>query len=256
MSTTSLCGALLIGIATLGAGCAADATDELARDVGDGPPDIGARALPFTATRLLVEYDATVGLAAVRAVVDGTAWSRVDVYQSDGKPVLAMTTDAKLRGLGLDTAGLVSEAAPLRELMIAMRPDLYTVRGRSADGQAMYGLAKLSYALPRAPGILEPAADVEVSPYEDLRIVWKPVTAALDGAILPLSTYQVTVTRLGIPAEPFAGAERFSVSVPRGPTEMILPSAFLRPGAKYAIEVAAVAWTGNRTTTSVRFTTK
>jgi hypothetical protein len=198
-----------------------------------------ADTIPFSAVRLVIEFNSTDDDAGIVVFFDGEAWRDVRITGPDGGKILHVVARGAFRRLGLTEVALESEEPSLAEILAEFPEGTYTFRGTTVEGDKLIGTAVLSHDIPTAPTILTPTAGGTVDPANTV-ITWSPIPG--------LAGFQVIVEQdvLGV---------SLTIDLPASATSLKVPPEFLQPGLEYALEILAIGTSGNRTITETTFVT-
>lgn len=206
--------------------------------------------LPFSATKIFIEINATDGDAGLQIFLDAVGWERVRVFDLFGREI----ADFRARGgvakqgiteMALESAEPSFEEQPLEDFLERFPAGTYWFLGRTVDGDFLLGLAELTHDLPDGAVITYPEEDGVVSA-EGFSVEWEPVTTP--GGI-EIVAYQVIVER----HDPL---RVFSVELPSTATSVAIPAEFLEPETEYTVEVLAREVSGNQTISELDFETE
>jgi hypothetical protein len=199
---------------------------------------------------MIVEVNATDGDAGLQVFLDGEPWRSMTITSPDGRQMLAVNAEGRLKNFGLTE--LFSESSeppfdvfPLEEFKKLFAEGRYTFAGTTVKGQGLTGRATLTHDIPDGPEIVSPADGATVA-RDDLVARWKPVTTP---AGIDVAGYRAIVTR----EDPL---RVFSVDLRAGVNRVEVPEEFLEPGTEYELEVQAIEKSGNQTLTEVAFSVR
>jgi hypothetical protein len=209
-----------------------------------------ARPIPFEASDLFIEINATDGDAGLQMNLGGDEWRRLVLRDPSGRTIVGVNGRGRLRNYGLTDMSFESneppfDEVPFRRFRARFPEGRYTFRGTSVEGRRLVGSARLTHDIPARPNVLAPAEDTVVDPSANLVVRWEPVTRPRGIRIV---RYIVIVTE--------EDSER-EVSMDLGPraTSATIAPGFLARGREYAVEVLARERSGNQTITEVPFRT-
>jgi len=204
----------------------------------------GARqeVLEFDELRLFVEANASDGDAEVNLDFDSDVPLRcLDIYAPGGRHVLRLKSRDRER-LGL-RKGIIETPEPAPEEVFAAYPEgVYTIKGRSVDGELVLGEVSLSHSLPPAPVITSPAAGAEGVALAGLGAAWNAVPGAT-GYVLELER------------ESEEGEFALKADIPAGTTSFTFPPGWVLANTEYQLGVAVKGENGNVQVTEIQFTT-
>jgi hypothetical protein len=208
------------------------------------------RPIPFEASDLFIEINATDGDAGLQMNLGGDEWRRLIIRDPSGRPIVDVAGEGRLRNYGLTDLGFESNEPPFSEVPFrrfrARFPEgRYTFRGTSIEGRRLVGSDRLTHDIPARPRVLAPAEEAVVDPRANLVVRWEPVTRPQGIRIV---RYIVIVTEDGSEREQ-------SIDLTPGPASATIAPGFLVPGREYAVEVIARERSGNQTITEVPFRT-
>jgi hypothetical protein len=196
---------------------------------------------------MIVEVNATDGDAGLQVFLDGEPWRSMTISDPDGRAILAINAQGRLKNFGLTE--LFSESSeppfdvfPLEEFKALFPEGRYRFAGTTVKGARVMGRATLTHDIPDGPEIISPADGATVAP-DNAVAAWNPVTTP---AGIDVVGYRAIVTR----EDPL---RVFSVDFPASATSVTIPSEFLESGIEYKLEVHAIEASGNQTLTEISF---
>jgi hypothetical protein len=199
---------------------------------------------------MIVEVNATDGDAGLQLFLDGKRWRSMTISSPDGRTILAVNTEGRLRDFGLTE--LFSESSeppfdvfPLERFKALFPEGKYSFAGTTVEGQRLEGKATLTHDIPDGPEILSPTDGATVA-RDEVVARWEPVTTP---AGIDVVGYRAIVTR----EEPL---RVFSVDLPAAVNSVKVPAEFLESGTEYKLEVQAIEASGNQTLTEIAFVVK
>ncbi len=217
-------------------------------------------AVELPVTKLFIEHHATAGDTGVHGAFDGVDWQKLCVFDPRGKLVLQVEPRKQLKDLSISGIFFESREPPndevtIAELLARFPQGLYSVRGRSLEGERLTGAATFTHDIPAAPVVVFPQENGTV-PAAGFTVVWNHVTTTLAGAPLNRTGYEVIITK-DVADDP-NGFSRptFDVHVLPSVTRLTVPAEFLQPGTRYELEVLVLEVSGNQTITSLFFQTQ
>jgi Fibronectin type III domain len=221
----------------------------LASGGGEGAAAQG-RPIPFEASDLFIEINATDGDAGLQMNLGGDEWRRLIIRDPSGRAIVDVAGEGRLRNYGLTDLFWESNEPPFSEVPFrrfrARFPEgRYTFRGTSIEGRRLVGSDRLTHDIPTRPRVLAPTEDAVVDPAANLVVRWEPVTRPRGIRIV---RYFVIVTEEGSERE-------LSMELRPGATSATVAPGFLAPGRDYAVEVIGRERSGNQTITEVSFRT-
>ncbi|UCF88830.1 MAG: hypothetical protein JSV70_00830 [bacterium] len=215
----------------------------------------GAWAIPYSATKIIIEVNSTDGDAGIQIFLDGEGWSELEITDPNGAEILDIEAEGSIGMQGItelffESAEPSFDEQSLEELFELFPEGKYRFRGETVDGQPLKGKATLTHAIPAGPIILSPEEGEVVDP-GDVVIFWDPITDPLPGTWVPvdIAGYQVIVER----EEPTVLV--FRVDLPATAAQVTVPWEFLEAGTTYKVEVLAIEESGNQTITESEFET-
>ncbi len=214
---------------------------------GDQESTATAKPIRLDAATMIVEVDATAGDAGVQFFLDGEPWRSMAISGPNGRTLLEIDAEGRLKGWGLTE--LFSESneppfaeVPLEEFKLRFPEGRYTFVGTTVEGDKLVGAARLSHDIPDGPQIVSPADSATVDR--------KGVVARWGGPPEPpgidIGGYRVIVTR----EDPL---RIYSVDLPASARKVPISAAFLEPGTEYELEIQAIEESGNQTFTTIFF---
>jgi hypothetical protein len=191
---------------------------------------------------MIVEVNATDGDAGLQAFLDGEAWRTMTISGPDGRRVLSVEANGRLRRLGMTE--LFSESneptfakLPLRRFLRRFPEGRYHFAGTTVDGRRLVGSARLSHDIPAGPKIVSPRADSTV-PRAGAVAAWERVSGVVGYRAIVEREHPLRV---------------FNVDLPASVTRVAIPPEFLQPGVRYKLEVQSIARSGNQTISELEF---
>lgn len=196
---------------------------------------------------MIIEVNSTDRDAGIQVFLDGEPWKSMRITRPGGARILKVKAKGRLKGFGLTE--LFSESnepefgeLPLRKFKKRFPEGKYTFVGRTVEGQALRGKAKLSHDIPKGPDITFPTAGSEV-PADNLVASWEP---APESRRIDVVGYRAIVER----EHPL---RVFSVDLPASTTSVTIPPEFLQSGKKHKLELQAIEKSGNQTISELEF---
>jgi len=214
---------------------------------GDQQRKATAKPIRLDAATMIVEVDATAGDAGVQFFLDGEPWRSMAISGPNGRTLLEIDAEGRLKGWGLTE--LFSESneppfdeVPLEEFKQRFPEGRYTFVGTTVEGERLVGAARLSHDIPDGPEITSPADGATV----DRKGVFARWSGPPEPPGIEIVGYRVIVTR----EDPL---RVYSVDLPASARRVPIPSAFLEPGTEYELEIQAIEESGNQTFTTIFF---
>ena len=232
----------VIALALLGLGATAFRLDQTS--------NAASAPIPLAKATMIVEVNATDGDAGLQVFLDGEPWRSMTITSPDGRQMLAVNAEGRLKNFGLTE--LFSESSeppfdefPLEEFKKLFPEGRYTFAGTTVEGQRLTGRAILTHDIPDGPKIVSPTEGATVA-RDDFVARWRAVTTP---AGVDVVGYRAIVTR----EDPL---RVFSVDLRAGVNRVEVPEEFLEPGTEYKLEVQAIEKSGNQTLTEVAFSVR
>src|SRR5262245_5622560 len=207
-----------------------------------------AKAAPFEAARIFIEYNSTDNDLGFHVFLDAEEWKSIKIVNPAGATIFAVAGKGPYGRPRLGLSELSFEGAepslddfPLADLLALFPEGEYEFNGVTADGTQLTGTSIFSHAVPDGPSV---SSEVD---HDTIIIRWLPVTGPPPGfpnEKIEIVGYQVIV-------------EPFQVTLPASSTEVTLPREFaetLEPG-RHGFEVLAIDASGNQTITESSFDT-
>ncbi|HXE75196.1 MAG TPA: hypothetical protein VNN18_06130 [Candidatus Xenobia bacterium] len=215
-------------------------------------------AAPFSATKIFIEVNATDGDAGIQIFLDAEGWTRLEVFDPSGQPVLDFMAKGSgeqqgITELHLESAEPSFEDQTLAELFLLFPAGQYSFKGVTDEGKSLSGKATLSHILPAGPVIGSPAEGQVLNAGSPVVIDWEPVTTAFPGSSpgVNVVAYQVIVEQV----KP-QSVRVFSITLPSSTTQVQLPPELIQSNAEYKFEILAIDASGNQTITESFFKTQ
>ena len=211
-------------------------------------------------TKLIFEYNSTDVDTGVHGLFDTTGWSELCVYDPDGRQVLAVKPQGRLKDLTMGGIFFESREPPDTEMsqeeILANFPEgSYEVRATSFEGKGLTGTATLTHDIPQAPTITSPTEGAVVDS-ANLVVSWEPVTQTVNGGPVTITGYEVIVTKETEDDPHGFSLPVLSAHVLPSVTSLTVPTEFLEAGTEYELEVLALEESGNQTITVIFFETQ
>lgn len=221
----------------------------------------GRPAVQLPATKLIIEHNATDQDTGVHGLFDGVNWTKLCVYDPDGRQVLVVEPTGRLgkqsiSGIFFESAEPPNAVVSIEKLKQRFPEGRYSVRGLSQDGRRLRGGANFTHDIPRAPVITFPKKNGDPVSVSNLVVTWDHVTMTLDGKPLHRTGYEVIVTK-DVRDDPHGFSRPvLSVHVPPSVKSVTIPSEFLEPRTTYELEVLVLEEGGNQTISLRSFKTE
>jgi hypothetical protein len=197
---------------------------------------------------MIVEFNDTDDDIGIQPFADGDPWTRLAIFDPNGRKLLDVDPTGKLDRFGLTELFAETHEPELSELPLErfkkrFPAGTYRMRGETVEGQRLVGRAKLSHDIPNGPEIASPT-EGQMVPENDAVASWSPGTQP-DG--VQIDAYQVIVET------DEEDPRVFEADLPASVTSLKIPPEFLEPGP-YKIEVLAIEESGNQTISELLFT--
>ena len=159
--------------------------------------------IPFSRTKILIEFNATANDVGIQVLLDGEPWKRVTIFGPNKRRLLTITATGSLRKQGLTELFFESsepslDEVPLAEFLARFPAGVYEFEGVTVDGLELEGEAVLSHVIPAGPVIVSPVQSPDHSPMvnpRNLVIAWEPVTTSIKGQVPKLSAIRSSSSR-------------------------------------------------------------
>jgi len=268
MKTRNLC--LGAGIAALTAGPMAAVAD-----------DHDEEEIPWDVAEVFFELNDTDGDLGIHALIDGEAWKRLKIEDTDERSMLGVNVRSRLRRQGLTEIFFESAEPTFDELMpetfFSRFPEgTYEVEGITLEGDELESETEITHAMPAPPvptvnGIAaaaqcddeEPGYDAPVIDADEYVIAWDDVTTTHPSLGHPqgapglvVVNYQVVVEAEVETADGDEFESIFSVILPPNVTEMTIPEEFMGQADAFKYEVLAREESWNQTAIESCFLTE
>lgn len=213
-------------------------------------PQLSAATIPIDDARIRIELNATDEDVGIQLFLDADGWRRIKVFDPNGRKIVDLTAQGSVGTLGITELFFESEEPslddlPLDEFLALFPKGKYRIFGETAEGDKLFGKAKLTHALPEAPELVTPAEAAAVDPANTV-IAWNPVADPPGSEIV---LYEVIVERDD-------EVLIFDVKLPATIHSVTVPAEFMEPGTAYKVEVLAIESGGNQTITEREFSTQ
>lgn len=256
----ALAGLLVLAVTTMlvagprGSGASTQAADDQPAGA------LETKAVPIATAKLFIEYNSTDDDIGVHGAFDDHGWSRLSVFDPNGKPILAVKPQKQLKDLTVAGIFFESREPPSQEfsfedLKRRFPEGLYQVQGTTFDGRELTGAATFTHAVPAAPSVIFPTEGAVV-PIDGFAVEWEDVTATVDGRPVRITGYEIIVTRERNDDPHGFSRPVYDVHVPPDRNRLSVPAEFFEPGTAYELEVLALEESGNQTITVLFFTTQ
>ncbi|MCI0657052.1 MAG: hypothetical protein L0170_08270 [Acidobacteria bacterium] len=216
-------------------------------------------ALPFSQTRIIIEVNATDGDAGIQIFLDAEGWTRLEVFDPNGAPILDFSAEGSVEQQGItelffESAEPSFDEQTLDELFLLFPAGMYTFEGMTDDGKKLTGKATLTHAIPAGPEIISPEEGEVLDAGSAVVISWEPVTDPFPETDLAVNVvaYQVIVEQI----KPPSVHRVFSMTIPASTTQVTLPAELIQANGEYKFEVLAIEAGGNQTITESTFKTQ
>jgi len=214
--------------------------------------------IPFSRTKIIIEFNASAEDVGVQVLLDGDPWKRLMVFDPNERRILEITGRRSLSKQGFTELFFESSEPsladlPLEKFLARFPAGEYEFEGVTIDGTELQGTAVLTHVIPAGPEIVSPVSPNDDPPLVDpnnLVIEWKPVTETITGSDdIEITGYQVIVEQV----EP---RRIFSIDLPASAHSVRVPLGFLvQAGTLHKFEVLAIEAGGNQTITEGEFLT-
>jgi len=220
----------------------------------------GEPGISFADVKLLIEHNATAEDTGFQVFLDGEPWNRLKIEGPDGRSLLDVRAQGPLKSLGLTEFFFETNEPPNAEVsiedLLARFPEgQYEFEGRSIDGVAMTGKARLTHSIPKGPRIVSPLEGAVVDPSSTV-IRWDPVTESISDSPVEIVGYEVIITKPAAVPSPGFSKPVLSVHVSASTTSLTVPREFFEPATTYEFEVLALEVGGNQTISASSFSTR
>ena len=215
--------------------------------------------IPFSRTKILIEFNATANDVGIQVLLDGEPWKRVTIFSPDKRRLLTIASTGSLKKQGLTELFFESsepslDEVPLAEFLARFPAGVYEFEGVTVDGIELDGEAILTHVIPAGPVIVSPVSLTDEPPVVDpknLVIKWESVTETITSSTdIEIVGYQVIVEQV----EP---RRVLSIDLPALTTSVKVPREFfLQRNTLHKFEVLAIEASGNQTITEGAFVTK
>ena len=211
----------------------------------------GGQKVTIAAAKLYIEHNATDEDTGVHGAFDDHGWSKLCVFDPDGRQVLVVNPKNQLKDLTIAGIFFESREPPNSEFSIddlkeQFPEGKYRVRGINFDGTGLKGFATFTHDIPEAPEITAPKEDAVVA-VSGLVVTWDAVTATIDGGPVTITGYEVIITKEDHDDPNGFSRPVFDVHVPPNRNSLTVSDEFLEPGTEYELEVLALEASGNQT---------
>jgi hypothetical protein len=203
--------------------------------------EAASQPVRLAAATLIIEVNETDGDAGLQFFLDGEPWRSMTISDPNGRVVVDVDAEGRLRDWGLTE--LFSESneppfteVPLTEFLARFPAGRYSFVGETIEGEQLVGTARLSHDIPKGPEITSPADGATVN-RDGVVARWKapPEPAGID-----IVGYRVIATR----EDPL---RVYQVELPASARRVPIPAAFLQSGIEYELEIQAIEESGNWT---------
>jgi hypothetical protein len=218
------------------------------------------RETPFDEARLFFELNDTDGDLGIHALIDGSAWKRLEIDGPNDVVMLEVFVRNRLRKQGLTEFFFESAEPPFDELpptqFFKRFPEgVYDIGGLTLDGKELESEVTLSHVLAAPPENIQISGvdaaencDAEPLPSvsEPVTISWDPVTQSHPDIGTPNVAVEVEQYELILEIE--EPTERaMSIPLPPDVTSFEFPSDFIALSDAFKFEIIVRAVNGNQT---------
>jgi hypothetical protein len=206
-----------------------------------------AKPIQLEDATMIVEVNATDGDAGLQAFLDGEPWRSMTITSPDGKRIVGVSAEGRLKHFGLTELFTESNEPPFDELPLErfkrrFPAGKYRFAGRTIEGRRLVGMARLRHTIPDGPRITAPTEGATV-PRDAAVARWEPVA---ETGKVKISGYRVIVER----EDPL---RIFQAELPASATSVTIPPEYLEPGPTYKIEIQSIDRSGNQTISELEF---
>jgi hypothetical protein len=209
-----------------------------------------AAQLPFSAAKIIFEFNSSGPDLGIQVFLDGEPWNEIKIVDPKGNTILEIEAEGRLRNFGLTELFAESnepnfeDVAP-EDILARFPAGVYRFFGTTVEGDRLVGRARLTHAIPDGPSNVS----AQLGPGNTLVISWvaPPLVSSLTGLPINIVGYQVIVERAD--NDQLGAAPRiFDVKLPKV-THVTVPPEFLEPGKEYKFEVLVIEAGGNQSIT-------
>jgi len=224
---------------------------------GMAPASWAAEEVPFSISKMIIEFNATADDVGVQVLLDGEPWKKLAIFSPTGRRILDVAPRRSLQLQGLTELFFESsepslDDLPLADFLARFPAGIYEFEGETVDGVKMEGEATFTHVIPAGPEIVSPVSFTQDPPVVDpdsLVIEWEPVTTTIASGALTIAGYQVIV-------EQVTPLRVLSLALPAAVTSVVIPPEFfVQLGTLHKFEVLAIEAGGNQTITEGEFVT-
>ncbi len=235
--------------------------------------DDDEEVIPYDEAEVFFELNNTDGDLGIHALIDGDAWKRLRIEDTDERRILNVEVRGRMRRQGLTEIFFESAEPTFGELAPASFFDrfpegTYVISGRTLDGDELESETEITHAMPAPPDPTVNGAPVEMVCDEDdpdydptpvidddgVVIAWDPVTLTHPSLGSPQNSDDISIVNYEVVVESeleTADGEEFvsilSVILPPDVTEMTIPAEFLAGNDTFKYEVLAREESWNQT---------
>jgi hypothetical protein len=216
----------------------------------DQRSEAAGKPIPLAASTLIIEVNATDGDAGLQFFVDGDPWNAMTISDPNGRVVVDVDAEGRLKNWGLTELFSESNEPPFTEVPLAefkarFPEGRYSFVGETIEGETLVGTARLSHDIPEGPEITAPADGASVG-RDNVVARW---TAPPEPRGIDIVGYRVIATR----EDPL---RVYQVELPASARRVPIPAAFLQSGVEYELEIQAIEESGNWTFTTSFFSVR
>lgn len=204
-------------------------------------------------TKLFFEYNSTDNDTGIHGAFDTSSFTELCIYDPNGKQILAVKPQGKLKELGM--AGIFFESREPKHGEVSIRkhesdfPEgLYSIKAVTHEGVGLTGAAMLTHTVPAPTTILFPK-EKQTLGIGDVEVRWTPVTSTTKGEPVVITGYEVIVTKENHEDPHGLSQPIYDVHVNPSVTSLRVPKEFFEPNTEYELEVLAIEKSGNQTIT-------
>jgi hypothetical protein len=202
------------------------------------PLEASLAGTPFEEAQVFFELNTTDHDMGFQVFLDAPGWKRVSLTDPNGNRLFGLSTDTKLKEIGITELRFESEEPSPSEIRSRFPAGDYIFRGETVEGVSLFSKAHLGSGILHAPTFTP--RNGQVVDRLNTVVKWEAPGAEVVEVIIEQDD-------LG---------HVLDVTVSASTDRLTIPRQFLRPNREYKIEILSIAPNGNRTIGESTFRTQ